>query len=198
MSRTCQLSDVTKQYLHTYRELVDQMAEQMGRTAATASISENCLCQLWIHQETGICLCRNLLQYTICIPVQELAIRMEQGQRERALDMERMWDHCSAYRNAPHDQHAFRCRQCQISSRMIRQMRQISAENQINTLFLKEMLPYHRGAVDLCQAALHFPVCRDLKQFLYAMITGQEQEICTMQQMLRCMLPDFANKKLEA
>lgn len=45
------------------------MVERMGRTAVNASISENCLCQLRIHQETGICLCRNLLQYTICIPV---------------------------------------------------------------------------------------------------------------------------------
>ena len=187
MSRTCQLSDVTKQYLHTYRELVNQMAERMSRTAVTASISENCLCQLQIHQETGICLCQNLLQYTICIPVQELASRMEQEQRERIGDMERMWDHCSTYWNTILDQHAFRCRQCQISSRMVCQMRQIPAENQINTLFLKEIIPHHRGAVDLCQATLHFPVCRDLKRFLYAMIISQEQEIRTMQQMLRCM-----------
>lgn len=187
MSRTCQLSDVTKQYLHTYREIVNQMAERMSRTAVTASISENCLCQLRIHQETGICLCRNLLQYTICIPVQELAGCMEQEQWERIGDMERMWDHCSLYRNTIPDQHAFRCRQCQICSRMICQMRQIPTENQINILFLKEMIPHHRSAVDLCQATLHFPVCRDLKQFLYAMIISQEQEICTMQQMLRCM-----------
>ena len=187
MSRTCQLSDVTKQYLHTYRELVNQMAERMSRIAVTASISENCLCQLRIHQETGICLCQNLLQYTTCIPVQELANRMEQEQRERIGDMERMWEHCRTYRNTISDQHAFRCRRCQISSRMIRQMRQIPAENQINTLFLKEMIPYCRGSVDLCQSTLHFPVCRDLKRFLYAMITSQEQEIRTMQQMLRYM-----------
>ena len=187
MSRTCQLSDVTKQYLHTYREIVNQMVERMGRTAVNASISENCLCQLRIHQETGICLCRNLLQYTICIPVQEVAIRMEQEQQERIEDMDRMWDHCSTYRNIISDQQAFRCRQCQITSRIFCQMRQIPAENQINTLFLKEMIPHHRGAVDLCQATLHFPVCRDLKRFLYSMITSQEQELRTMQQMLRCM-----------
>lgn len=163
------------------------MVERMGRTAVNASISENCLCQLRIHQETGICLCRNLLQYTICIPVQEVAIRMEQEQQERIEDMDRMWDHCSTYRNIISDQQAFRCRQCQITSRMFCQMRQIPAENQINTLFLKEMIPHHRGAVDLCQATLHFPVCRDLKRFLYSMITSQEQELRTMQQMLRCM-----------
>ena len=114
-------------------------------------------------------------------------IRMEQEQQERIEDMDRMWDHCSTYRNIISDQQAFRCRQCQITSRMFCQMRQIPAENQINTLFLKEMIPHHRGAVDLCQATLHFPVCRDLKRFLYSMITSQEQELRTMQQMLRCM-----------
>lgn len=64
MSRTCQLSDVTKQYLHTYREIVNQMVERMGRTPVNASISENCLCQLRIHQETGfVCagICCNIL-----------------------------------------------------------------------------------------------------------------------------------------
>ena len=59
--------------------------------------------------------------------------------------------------------------------------------NRINCDFMWEMIPHHRGAVEMSKNALQFDICPQLKPILDAIITSQQKGIREMQHLLKCL-----------
>ena len=68
-----QFSDVTKQYLCCFYEILDNMIEEMTSAKLTNSISHNFIVQMIPHHQAAIKMSQNILQYTTLLPLQNIA-----------------------------------------------------------------------------------------------------------------------------
>ena len=52
---------------------------------------------------------------------------------------------------------------------------------------MREMIPHHRGAIQMSENALSFPICPELIPILEAIIRSQTQGVQDMERLLRCL-----------
>lgn len=74
-----------------------------------------------------------------------------------------------------------------ILDAMIQGMTNAELSDSISYNFIMQMIPHHRGAVEMSELALQYRICPELVPILNAIIRSQKQEIRQMQQLLRCM-----------
>ena len=76
-----------------------------------------------------------------------------------------------------------------IMSAMFDRMRRARATRRVDCDFLREMLPHHKGAVEMASITLQSDICPELVPILQAIITSQETGIAQMEALaasLRC------------
>ena len=72
------LSRVAERYYARSREILGTMTLAMTTALETDSVSHNFIVQMIPHHQAAVEMAQNLLQYTTCVPLQELADRMVQ------------------------------------------------------------------------------------------------------------------------
>ncbi len=187
MSEGQQLSDVTKTYLSRFYKILDEMIAGMTGAQLTNSLSHNFIVQMIPHHRAAIEMSRNILNYTTFIPLQNIAQNIIKSQTESIENMRKALPCCSRLSNSEGDICLYKERYNQITQSMFSQMRDACSTNNINANFMKEMIPHHRGAIQMSKNALHFDICPELIPILEAIITSQERGIREMQALLRCM-----------
>ena len=70
------LSNVAKAYLCRFYEILEQMIEDMTGAELTDSLSHNFIVQMIPHHMAAIEMSENLLQYTTCVPLQNIALNI--------------------------------------------------------------------------------------------------------------------------
>ena len=73
MSCNQPLSEVTRIYLCRFEDILEEMIADMTEAKLTGSLSHNFIVQMIPHHRAAIEMSRNVLQYTTCIPVQNIA-----------------------------------------------------------------------------------------------------------------------------
>ena len=179
-------SNVTKCYLARFYEILDEMIQGMTGAALTDSISQNFIVQMIPHHQAAIEMSRNLLQYTTFVPLQNIACRIIQEQTKSIEDMEAVLEQCSAQENTEQELCLYRRRLHQITQTMFSAMENARATNNINANFMREMIPHHRGAIQMSENALRFPICPELVPILQAIIVSQRAGIREMSRLLGC------------
>lgn len=179
------LSNVTKAYLETFERILDNMICNMNGADLNNSISHNFIVQMLPHHRAAIQMCENLLQYTTNIELQDICCNIIEEQTKSIANMERVLPSCSRCRNCNADLRSYQCRIDGIKQNMFNCMGNAPATNRINIDFLREMIPHHRGAVEMCEATLQYDICNGLVPILEAIITSQKRGICQMEQLLR-------------
>lgn len=187
MVRQCRLSNVTKDYLTEFHCILDEMIEGMTEAKTGNSISYNFIVQMIPHHEAAIRMSRNLLKYTTCIPLQDIAEGIISEQTKSIADMRGILSSCQKLTNSERDLCLYKRRTEQIMRTMFAQMGNACTTNDINTDFMHEMIPHHRGAIEMSDNALQYDICPCLIPILEAIITSQKRGIMQMQQLLRCM-----------
>ena len=187
MDKSCVLSNVTRDYLSTFRCILDEMIRDMTEAELTDSISHNFIVQMIPHHRAAIEMSRSILRYTTCVPVQEIAERIIEEQTKSIENMERVLCRCSEQVDCEHDLSLYQCRVNQILQTMFAGMGGARSDNDVTANFLREMIPHHCGAVELSENALRWDICPALKPILEAIITSQKRGIRQMRQLLRCM-----------
>lgn len=185
MNNSSQLSNVTKDYLDTYYHILDEMIRGMTEAKLTDSISYNFIVQMIPHHRAAIEMSQNILKYTTNIPLQNIAAGIITEQTKSIADMQAIQHFCSRLCNCERDLTLHQRRMDQIIQTMIHHMENAPAVNNINTDFMREMIPHHMGAVEMSQNTLQYDICQDLRPILDAIITSQEKGIRQMQQLLR-------------
>ena len=70
---------------------------------------------------------------------------------------------------------------------MFDDMRNACYTNDINANFIREMIPHHRGAIQMSRNALQFPICQELKPIIQSIIVSQQNGIREMECLLKCI-----------
>lgn len=188
--RTSQrFSNNTIAYLDSYGEILGEMIQKMTAVLPTDSISGTFIMQMVPHHQAAIAMSRNLLQYTTCIALQEIAQSIIREQTKGIRQMEDALLGCQKSCNSDRELQGYFHNYQQITERMFTKMKQAQPANNINVSFIREMIPHHRGAVAMSRNTLAYPICRELTPILTSIITTQEQGIRQMEQLLRHLEP---------
>ena len=94
---------------------------------------------------------------------------------------------CDECENTKNELYVYRARNEVIIKNMFYHMQRAFADNDINLDFIREMIPHHKGAIEMSCNALYFPVCDGLKPILDNIITTQTQGICEMESVMKCI-----------
>lgn len=184
---TTELSNVTKNYLCRFYEILDEMIAGMEGAALTGSISHNFIVQMIPHHRAAIEMSRNLLQYTTCVPLQRIAEHIITSQTQSIADMQEALAGCARLASTEQERCLYARRFAQITQDMFASMRGACASNDLNADFMREMIPHHQGAIRMSENALRFPVCPALTPILREIIVSQRAGVREMERLLRCM-----------
>lgn len=187
MNNTCTLSNVAKNYLTDFNQILDEMVQKMTSAELSNSISYNFIVQMIPHHMAAIEMSRNILQYTTNVPLQEIATAIITQQTKGIADMQEIQCYCENFNNTEQDLCLYQRRIDQIMQTMFSAMGSAPDTNQINADFMLEMIPHHKGAVEMSQAALQYDICPELKPILQSIIVSQKKGIAQMRQLLRCI-----------
>ena len=178
------LSNATINYLNYFYEILDEMIYGMTSAKPTESISHTFIVQMIPHHMAAIRMSRNLLLYTTCIPLQNIAENIIISQTKSIHDMKQADLTCSKIYNS--NQELFSYLNCyeKITNEMFSQMANAEPSNNINISFIREMIPHHMGAVRMSKNALSYKICPELTPILKSIITSQERGILQMQKLL--------------
>lgn len=184
MNTQYELSCVAKNYISCYYEILDCMIEKMTGTKTGCSISQSFINQMIPHHEAAIKMCENILKYTTCVPLQNMANCIVAEQTEGIEDMKEILCKCEKCKNSERDVCLYnRCFDA-VTQTMFDEMGFTCADNCLNANFLREMIPHHEGAIRMCKNALRFCVCPELKELLCSIIETQSRGVREMKRML--------------
>lgn len=189
MTKQEPMSIVTDKYLTCFHNILDQMVQQMNGAKLTNSISCNYIVQMIPHHKAAIEMSCNILQYTTLIPLQEIALSIIKEQTKSIETMEAIRSRCQMFRNQQQKIELFLCHCRQITQTMFEDMRNACSTNDINADFIREMIPHHRGAIQMSRNALQFPVCQELKPVIQSILVSQQNGIREME----CLLKTIEN-----
>ena len=186
MNRQQPFSDVTKEYLCCYYQILDEMIRGMTDVELTDSLSRNFIVQMIPHHEGAIKMSCNILQYTTCVPLQNIATNIIAEQTKSIENMQSILKSCSKCANSECDRNLYQRSYRQITQRMFCEMQNVCQTNNINRNFIREMIPHHRGAIRMSESLLCYPVCQELCPILHAIIVSQKKGIREMARLLQC------------
>lgn len=180
-----EFSDVTKEYLQEFYCILDEMIAGMTIAKLTDSISHNFIVQMIPHHEAAIEMSENLLNYTIFIPLQNIAKNIIREQSEGIQEMQKILEVCGQLKNARCDIMSYKRKYDDISEHMFTNMGNAVSVNDINVNYMREMIPHHMGAIQMSQNALQYELCPELKPILQRIITSQQQGVKEMKRLLQ-------------
>ncbi len=185
MKMQSELSDVTKRYLSCFYKILDDMIVGMTNAELTDSISHNFIVQMIPHHMAAIEMSENILKYTTFLPLQNIAKNIICEQTKSIENMTEILPSCSCKKNGVQELCLYQEEVQKIEKSMFCRMRRAYTVNNINSDFIREMIPHHEGAVALCETTLRFSICPELVPILKAIIRSQTKGVYEMQHLLR-------------
>ena len=185
MHRQYRFSHVTERYLDSFQCILSDMIQGMTSAEESCSISQNFIVQMIPHHRAAIEMSENLLQYTTCIPLQDIAESIIAEQTKSIENMQKILCTCQNMTNCTPELLEYRRQTECIMQTMFSEMGIARSTNNINGNFMREMIPHHQGAIRMSRNALQYPICRELVPILQAIITSQERGVMQMQRLLR-------------
>lgn len=182
-----ELNDTAMIYLENFRRILERMIEEMTGAKLCDSISYNFIIQMIPHHEAAIEMSKNILKYTD----NPVLIRIAQGiieeQTKSIANMEKILNCCREVENCDRDICEHQEKINEIMDIMFYSMENARAVNNLDCNFIWEMIPHHRGAVEMSENTLMYCICEDLKPILTAIISSQKRGIIQMQRLSRCI-----------
>lgn len=182
----CPLSNVAKAYLDTFSCILETMVKKMTEATLSDSVSHNFIVQMIPHHRAAIEMSNNILKYTTDLEVEKIATQIIEEQTKSMEHMQKILPNCKCLTNTKEALCLYQRRMNQIMQTMFSAMGAACATNQLNADFLREMIPHHRGAVEMSRLTLQYPICPELIPILESIIANQERGIMQMQHLLLC------------
>lgn len=184
-NRQPELSLVTQEYLRCFEEILRDMIREMTAVCPGTGVSQTFILQMIPHHMAAIKMSENILRYTTCIPLQEIAQNIVKEQTCGIEEMKKALRSCSRYGNPPQEIRIYQNQFRDISQTMFQEMKNACTGNDVNENFMHEMIPHHRGAVRMSENALRFRICPELTPILKNIIRTQEEGIQEMECLLK-------------
>lgn len=177
----------SKDYLRTFEHIFHKMIEGMTEAELTDSISHNFIVQMIPHHRAAIEMSKNILKYTQNKQLENIAFQIITEQTKSIENMRKIQCTCSERINSQRDVCMYQQRVNRILDTMFFGMKNARKTNRVNCDFMWEMIPHHKGAVEMSNNTLRYNICPELKPVLEAIITSQKRGIKQMQHLLRCL-----------
>lgn len=187
MANTCLLSDESKHYLCCYHQILDEMIQGITTAKLNQGISHNFIVQMLPHHRAAIRMSRNILSASDDRPVRRLAQRILEQRTQDAEHLEGLLTVCGQDATPQMDLRLFQRRMNLIFREMFTQMGAAPESNRLDAVYLRQMIPHHRGAVRMSQNALRYGVSPELEPVLRQIINTQCREARQMRSFLRRM-----------
>lgn len=185
MTEQCRFTDPVKAYLIRFYAILDEMLEEMECVRLSDSISYNFIVQMIPHHQAAIEMSKNVLRYTDCAPLQNIAQNIISEQTRSIQDMLDAKCRCSTLINSKIDRCLYQRHFQQIVHTMFTEMDMACSDNNVSDNFLREMIPHHMGAVHMSENALRYCICPQLQPILSAIISSQRKGIQEMEELLQ-------------
>ena len=184
MANTYLLSDGAKRYLCCYYQILDGMIQGVSAARLTQSISHNYIVQLLPQHRSAVRLCRNLLEASNDGAVRRLAQRIAARETEAAGQLEAELADAGQLTSPQMDLRLFQRRAELIFREMYAQMGAVPEGNQVDVLFLRQMILHRQGGVRAARTALKYEVSTGLAPLLRSAIDAQSREVGQMRALL--------------
>lgn len=189
MHKFCPSSSGSREYLQAYCGILDRMIAGMTGATLNCSISHNFIVQMIPHHRAAIEMSQNTLPHTQNETLWEIASQIIAEQTKSIENMKSILCSCTRLENPPEAVCRYQRHMNDIMSTMFDRMRRARATRRVDCDFLREMLPHHKGAVEMASITLQSDICPELVPILQAIITSQETGIAQMEALaasLRC------------
>lgn len=170
-----ELSDIVDEYLDRYFEILDNMINSMISIDIDNNISRGFISQMLAHQQAGIQLALNVLQFSDDEELREIAEDIIEEQEESIEDLQRAMLRCENVTNPNFDVANYERTYNYIIETMFVNMANAAVEDNVEIDFINEMIPYHVGGVSLIRNAMRFQLCNELDSVLRDMGTTQSE-----------------------
>ena len=184
MANTYLLSDEAKRYLCRYYQILDEMIQGISAARLTQSISQNTIVQLLPHQRAAVRLCRNILETSNDGAVRRLTQRIAAREAEAIERLEAELPDAAQLTSPQMDRRLCQRRTDLIFREMYTQMGAAPEGNQVDVLFLRQMIPQRQGAIRAAQTALQYEVSTGLAPILRSVIDTRSREAGQMRALL--------------
>lgn len=184
MTNTYLLSDESKRYLCCYHQILDEMIQGISAAKLTQSISQNVIVQMLPHHRAAIRLCRNILEVSNDSGLRRLAQRIAAQTFQVMKELEAQLPDAARLVSPQMDLRLFQRRAELIFREMYAQMKAVPESNRLDALFLRQMIPQHRGAVHAARNALRYELSAGLVPVLRSVIDARSREAGQMQALL--------------
>ena len=184
MANTYLLSDEAKRYLCCYYQILDGMIQGVSAARLTQSISHNYIVQLLPQHRSAVRLCRNLLEVSNDGSLRRLAQRIAARETEAAEHLEAELPNADQLTSPQMDLRLFQRRSELIFREMYAQMGAVPEGNQVDVLFLRQMIPLRQGGVRAARTALRYEVSEGLAPLLRVAVDAQSREARQLRAML--------------
>lgn len=191
MIQQCKFTEDTKNYLSCFYTILNEMIEGMDSAKLTNSISHNFIVQMIPHHRAAIQMSQNVLQYSICKPLEKIAKNIITSQTASINSMREVLQKCSSHTSTERDICLHQHRHDIITRNMFEQMNTACSDNNISADFMREMIPHHMGAVEMSKNTLRYEICPQLNPILQAIISSQEEGIREMSCLLGISVPNL-------
>lgn len=182
MENTCLLSEASRYYLCRYYQILDEMTRSVSTARLTQSISNNFIIQTIPLQRAAADMCQNLLDTDSgSQAVRSLAETILLRQGQSAAELEQALPACTQPTECQRDLQLYQRRTGLILRDTSAQMGSAPEGSRLGAVFLGQILPCHRGAVQLARSALQYGVCPELTPILYTIIRQRCQELSRIQ-----------------
>lgn len=180
MANSCLLTQDSKNYLACFYQILDEMTQGITSAQLTQSISHNFIVQMIPHHRAAVQMCRNILRYTQNGSLRSIANNIIATQTKGIQEMEEILPTCAQLNSCQQDLRLYQRRMELIFRQMFCRMGSAPQDNRLSSVFMKEMIPHHQGAIQMCRNTLQYPVCVQLTAILRSIIREQRQGVAQM------------------
>lgn len=180
------LSEETCQYLSEYCCILQNMIMDMTGAELGCSISHNFIVQMIPHHQAAIAMSENILKFSNNSNIRRIAENIIAEQTASIKAMQEIEENTKSLLNCRQDLHQYQCCVCEIMRKMFCCMKTAAQTDCVDKNFLCEMIPHHRGAVQMSCEALKNCLCPDLKPIVKEIYCSQKKGINEMCCLLKC------------
>lgn len=166
-----------KKYLLRFDQILCVMANKMLSVRMTNDITTNFIKCMIPHHEAAIYMSENLLKFTDCEPLKEIANNIIKMQKQGICQMQQIARTTQGYANSRNDINCYITKYCSITKEMINKMKNSPRCSNINLNFINEMIPHHEGAIAMCKNLLQYCIDPRLKCVAESIINQQSEGV---------------------
>lgn len=181
-------AEQTKDYVSTYTAIFNKMKESMNTAPNTGNVNLDFVLEMTPHHEGGIDMAKAILKYGTNDDVKKIAQHIVTSQEAQLPLMQQMK---IAFEKEPpsskEDSENYIKTYNQIKANMFKEMESVPLTGSANSIFLKQMIYHHEGAIAMAKDILNYTNSPQLKALAENIITTQSKGVEEMNQLLKTM-----------